>query len=133
MVFGLAAQPRVVASAQRDELVDGAVGQVTIDVALICMSFNEIAPLWLSRNTVSAASRPVAMRTSRPDSARPMTGRRQEKQLRTKEVMTLRAEEGDETIDELADEAAKTKKELNESTETGKKLQEESKGSGKHT
>ncbi len=36
----------------------------------------------------------------------------------------MRAEEGDETVDELADEAAKAKKELRESTETGKKVQE---------
>jgi hypothetical protein len=35
----------------------------------------------------------------------------------------MRAEEGDESIDELADEAAKTKKELRESTETGAKVQ----------
>ena len=35
----------------------------------------------------------------------------------------MRAEEGDESIDELADEAAKTKKELRESTETGEKVQ----------
>jgi hypothetical protein len=41
----------------------------------------------------------------------------------------VRAEEGDETVDELADEAAKAKKELKESTETGKKVQE-SKDSG---
>jgi hypothetical protein len=41
----------------------------------------------------------------------------------------MRAEEGDETVEELADEAAKTKNELKESTETGKKVQEESKGS----
>ncbi|MDT5274031.1 MAG: hypothetical protein QOE48_675 [Mycobacterium sp.] len=45
--------------------------------------------------------------------------------------MTLRAEEGDESIGELADEAAKTKKELRESTETGAKVQKESKNSGK--
>jgi hypothetical protein len=45
--------------------------------------------------------------------------------------MTLRAEEGDETVEELADEAAKTKKELNESTQTGKRVQEEA-DSGKH-
>jgi hypothetical protein len=36
----------------------------------------------------------------------------------------VRAEEGDETVAELADEAAKAKKELKESTETGKKVQE---------
>jgi hypothetical protein len=45
--------------------------------------------------------------------------------------MTLRAEEGDESIDELADEAAKTKKELRVSTEAGEKVQQESKDSGK--
>jgi hypothetical protein len=42
----------------------------------------------------------------------------------------MRAEEGDETVEELADEAAKTKSELKESTETGKKVQEEAEGSG---
>lgn len=50
---------------------------------------------------------------------------------KTKKGMTLRAEEGDESIDELADEAAKTKKELRESTEAGEKVQQESKDSGK--
>jgi hypothetical protein len=35
----------------------------------------------------------------------------------------VRAEEGDESIGELADEAAKAKKELRESTETGEKVQ----------
>ena len=39
----------------------------------------------------------------------------------------MRAEEGDETIGELADEAAKTKKELRESTETGEKVQKQRK------
>jgi hypothetical protein len=43
--------------------------------------------------------------------------------------MTLRAEEGDESIDELADEAAKTKKELRESTKTGEKVQQQSEDS----
>jgi hypothetical protein len=43
----------------------------------------------------------------------------------------MRAEEGDETIDELADEAAKTKKELRESTETGAKVQDQQKDAGK--
>lgn len=38
--------------------------------------------------------------------------------------MTVRADEGEESIDELADEAAKTKKELRESTETGQQVQE---------
>ena len=41
----------------------------------------------------------------------------------------MRAEEGDETVEELADEAAKTKNELRESTETGRKVQEESEAS----
>jgi hypothetical protein len=58
-----------------------------------------------------------------------MTGR-QWKQYRTKGA-TLRAEEGDETVDELADEAAKAKKELRESTKTGEKVQQESEHSGK--
>lgn len=35
----------------------------------------------------------------------------------------MRAEEGDESIDELAEEAAKTKRELRESTEAGAKVQ----------
>jgi hypothetical protein len=48
-----------------------------------------------------------------------------------KEV-TMRAEEGDESIAELADEAAKTKKELRESTETGAKVQNEAKDAGEH-
>lgn len=42
----------------------------------------------------------------------------------------MRAEEGDESIGELADEAAKAKKELKESTETGEKVQQQSKDSG---
>jgi hypothetical protein len=37
----------------------------------------------------------------------------------------MRAEEGDETIGELADEAAKAKKELRESTEAGAKVQKQ--------
>ena len=37
----------------------------------------------------------------------------------------MRAEEGDESIDELADEAAKTKKELRDSTDTGAKVQKQ--------
>ena len=37
----------------------------------------------------------------------------------------MRAEEGDETVDELADEAAKAKKELKENTATGKQVQEQ--------
>lgn len=43
----------------------------------------------------------------------------------------MRAEEGDESIGELADDAAKAKKELRESTETGAKVQKEAKDSGK--
>jgi hypothetical protein len=46
--------------------------------------------------------------------------------------MTMRAEEGDESIDELADDAAKTKKELRESTETGAKVQKDAKDSERH-
>jgi hypothetical protein len=42
----------------------------------------------------------------------------------------MRAEEGDETIGELADEAAKTKKELRESTETGEKVQKQENNAG---
>lgn len=42
----------------------------------------------------------------------------------------MRAEEGDESIDELADEAAKTKKELRESTETGAKVHKHAKDDG---
>ncbi len=42
----------------------------------------------------------------------------------------MRAEEGDESIGELADEAAKTKKELRESTETGEKVQKQEKNAG---
>jgi hypothetical protein len=37
----------------------------------------------------------------------------------------LRAEEGDESITDLADEAAKAKKELRENTTTGKQVQEQ--------
>jgi hypothetical protein len=43
----------------------------------------------------------------------------------------MRAEEGDESIDELADEAAKAKKELRESTETGEKVQRQEGHAGK--
>jgi hypothetical protein len=42
----------------------------------------------------------------------------------------MRAEEGDESIGELADEAAKTKKELRDSTETGEKVQKQEKDAG---
>jgi hypothetical protein len=44
---------------------------------------------------------------------------------------TMRAEEGDESIGELADEAAKTKRELRESTETGEKVQKQEKDASK--
>jgi hypothetical protein len=37
----------------------------------------------------------------------------------------MRAEEGNESIKEFADEAAKAKKELRESTETGEKVQQD--------
>jgi hypothetical protein len=37
----------------------------------------------------------------------------------------MRAEEGDESVDELADDAAKAKQQLRENTETGKQVQEE--------
>jgi hypothetical protein len=43
----------------------------------------------------------------------------------------VRAEEGDETVGELADEAAKAKEKLRESTEAGEKVQKESKEAGK--
>jgi hypothetical protein len=43
----------------------------------------------------------------------------------------MRAEEGDESIDELADEAAKAKKELRESTETGEKVHRQEGRAGK--
>ncbi|MBV8180594.1 MAG: hypothetical protein JO045_17700 [Mycobacterium sp.] len=39
----------------------------------------------------------------------------------------MRAEEGDESINDLADEAAKTKQELRENTSTGKQVQEQDK------
>jgi hypothetical protein len=39
----------------------------------------------------------------------------------------MRAEEGDESIEELADEAAKAKKELRESTDTGEQVQKQEK------
>jgi hypothetical protein len=41
----------------------------------------------------------------------------------------MRAEEGDESIEELADEAAKAKKELRESTDTGEQVQKQEKHS----
>jgi hypothetical protein len=43
----------------------------------------------------------------------------------------MRAEEGDESVEEMADEAAKTNKELKGTTEAGKKAQEESADSGR--
>lgn len=43
----------------------------------------------------------------------------------------MRAEEGDETVGEMADEAAKTKKELRESTEAGEKVQKQEKDADK--
>lgn len=44
----------------------------------------------------------------------------------------MRAEEGDETVEELADEAARARKELRENTQTGKRVQEASKDAGPH-
>ena len=44
----------------------------------------------------------------------------------------MRAEEGDETVDELADEAAKAKKQLRENTKTGKQVQEEKPDTDRH-
>jgi hypothetical protein len=43
----------------------------------------------------------------------------------------MRAEEGDESINELANEAAKAKKELRESTESGEKVQQQERDAGK--
>jgi hypothetical protein len=43
----------------------------------------------------------------------------------------MRAEEGDESIGELADEAAKAKKELRESTDAGEKVQKQEKDADK--
>lgn len=40
----------------------------------------------------------------------------------------MRAEEGDESIGEMADEAAKAKKELRDSTKTGEKVQKQQEG-----
>ena len=54
----------------------------------------------------------------------PMTGSREEKPSRSNGDI-VRAEEGDETVKGLADEAGEAKKELKESTATGKKVQEE--------
>ena len=44
----------------------------------------------------------------------------------------MRAEEGDESVDELADEAAKAKRQLRENTETGKQVQEETQDTNRH-
>jgi len=44
----------------------------------------------------------------------------------------MRAEEGDETVYELADEAAKAKKQLRENTKTGKQVQEETQDTDRH-
>jgi hypothetical protein len=43
----------------------------------------------------------------------------------------MRAEEGDQSIGEMADDAAKAKKELKDSTETGEKVQKQEKEAGK--
>ncbi len=43
----------------------------------------------------------------------------------------MRAEEGDESVKELADEAAKTKKVLRESTETGEQVQKHEHDAGR--
>ncbi len=45
----------------------------------------------------------------------------------------MRAEEGDESIKDFADEAAKAKKELRESTETGEKVQNEDENPGQRS
>ena len=44
----------------------------------------------------------------------------------------MRAEEGDETVDELADEAAKAKKQLRDNTTTGKQVQGETQHTDRH-
>lgn len=44
----------------------------------------------------------------------------------------MRAEEGDESVDELADEAAQAKKQLRDHTESGKKVQEETQDTHDH-
>ena len=43
----------------------------------------------------------------------------------------MRAEEGDESINELADEAAESKKKLRESTESGENAQKQERDAGK--
>jgi hypothetical protein len=45
----------------------------------------------------------------------------------------MRAEEGDESIKDFADEAAKAKKELRESTDTGEKVQKQDGDADKRT
>jgi hypothetical protein len=60
-----------------------------------------------------------------------MSGRRHRRHLDNEGGSIVRAEEGDESIGELADDAAKAKKELRESTETGAKVQKEAQDSGK--
>jgi hypothetical protein len=60
-----------------------------------------------------------------------MSGSPHRRHLNNEGGANVRAEEGDESIGELADEAAKAKKELKESTETGAEVQEEAKDSGK--
>jgi hypothetical protein len=47
------------------------------------------------------------------------------------EEAIMRAEEGDESINELADDAAKAKKELRESTESGETAQKQQGDAGK--
>jgi hypothetical protein len=46
--------------------------------------------------------------------------------------LNMRAEEGDESVDELADEAAQAKKQLRVNTESGKKVQEETQDTHGH-
>ena len=50
-------------SADRHQLVDRIPGRSPSTIAITSSLFSVIAPSWLSRNAVSAASRPVAMRT----------------------------------------------------------------------
>jgi hypothetical protein len=59
-----------------------------------------------------------------------MSGRPRRRYLDNEGGAIVRAEEGDESIGELADEAAKAKKNLKESTEAGEKVQKESKEAG---
>jgi hypothetical protein len=60
-----------------------------------------------------------------------MSGSPRRRHLNNEGGTIVRAEEGDESIGELADEAAEAKKELKESTEAGAKVQNEAKDSGK--